>query len=134
MRTLIIISVILLFASCKSRCVRFYDKHPECLVIESDTVVTYDTVITERVTSDTVLRPSGEIDTFYLTIDKVRTRIIRQVDTLQVTQTVEPDTIIKTNTIVRNSVQVKEKRRWWSWLSFLIGAVAGLGFGVWLRG
>jgi hypothetical protein len=119
-----IISLFIL-SGCASRCSRFYSKHPECLTIESDTVVTFDTIISERVSFDTALISSGEVDTFYIEIDKVKTRIIRQVDTLLVTQTIEPDTIIQTRTQIKERAVVQSNpSRWWIWL--LAGFAAGL--------
>jgi len=102
------------------RCTRFYDKHPECY--KADTTVTYDTIITEKINFDTTFLPTGEIDTFYIEKDKVKTMIIRQRDTLLVTQTIEPDTIIQTRTLIRDKIISKPKFPMWT-LLVIIGLI-----------
>jgi hypothetical protein len=53
---------------------------------------------------------SGEIDTFYINTDKVKTRIIRHYDTLKITQTVTPDTITTIRTIKSYTVKKPKNR------------------------
>jgi hypothetical protein len=103
------IVLILALSSCGNKCERLFSKNPDCFVISSDTVTIFDTTITERVTLDTSFILSGTADTFFVTIDKVKTRIIRHTDTLLINQAINPDTIIREKTIITGNKIVKEK-------------------------
>ena len=68
--------------------------------------------IKENKSIDTLL-VSGEIDTFYLETEKVKTRIIRHYDTLKITQTVQPDTITTIRTV--NTITVQKPKNKYLW-------------------
>lgn len=109
--------ILLLFCSCKAkRCDRFATKHPECFGVVSDTI--YDTTTYSAL--DTVLLPTGDADTFYISNDIVKVRIIRQHDTIRAT--IDSIQYVTKTITTTKTVKVKERQKWWLWL-ILLGAI-----------
>lgn len=101
---LLIIGVLLLIGifGCnkENRCNRIKARHPECfetLLIPIETI-RVDTAYKTYPVTDTIFKitENNTVDTFLMITAKVKTRIIRQHDTIKVYQEVTPDTIIKT--------------------------------------
>lgn len=96
---------------------RLIKKHPE--LIQRDTIFIRDTIITDSIHTDTVF--SIDFDTIFLEKKNLKVRIIRisksnnhsDTDSIMVSATVTPDTIIREIPVVVNSVSVAPKRSFW---------------------
>ena len=94
-----ILIICLLFLGCspERQLARLLAKHPQLANV--DTTYMYDTIIKPGSRLDTVF--VGKKDTFYINKNRVKTQIIKEFDTLYISQTVLPDTLISENMIIK---------------------------------
>jgi len=103
-----------LLASCspQKRFTRLITKHPE--LIETDTIVRYDTVrvIVPKVEHDTSFMVKELYDTVYIEKDRLRVKLWRVHDTVEVNARCETDTVTMIRE-VKVPVKYYEKSTWW---------------------
>lgn len=108
------------FSACspQKRLTRLLDKYPQ--LMERDSVTTYDTIFRPEFKHDTIFYPvKGERDTFIIRTERGVTNVYLNEDKSEarVDQEIKPDTIVNTNTIIKQMVKEKETN-WW-----LVGAL-----------
>lgn len=103
-----ILIICLLFLGCspERQLARLLAKHPQLANV--DTTYMYDTIIKPGSRLDTVF--VGKKDTFYINKNRVKTQIIKEFDTLYISQTVLPDTLISENMIIEKIISGGKRR------------------------
>lgn len=121
--------LIIVGCSPQKRLQRLIRKHPE--LVQTDTIQLTDTFISKAIQADTTYIFTGSTDTILLEKERLRVEIIRNTDTLYISGSVAPDTIIKTREIITEKLKVIKEcpieawlKKWGKWL------VVGLGIGV----
>ena len=112
------IILIFLLCSCspQKRIDRIVSKNPELLT--KDTITIRDTIITKSVSTDTIFNIN--FDTINIEKEKLKVRLIRINDTIQVFAECKEDTIFYEKVIEVDKIQVNEKNNYWIWLILLI--------------
>lgn len=131
MRNLFLLLIVLI-AGCSpvKRIQRICERHPS--VCEKDTLHIIDTLITQAVRADTVVRYQIG-DTIVLRKDRLTVRTIIKKDTIYQTGECAADTVIKYRTIVRDKVIIEDKKvsGWLIWL-VLGGFIVGIFLAAWI--
>ena len=133
MRNLFLLLIVLI-AGCSpvKRIQRICERHPS--VCEKDTLHIIDTLITQAVRADTVVRYKIG-DTIVLRKDKLTVRTIIRKDTIYQTGECAADTVIKYRTIVRDKVIIEDKKgACFAWYERLGWGLAIFFFGLLLLG
>lgn len=131
MRNLFLLLIVLIVGcSPVKRIQRICERHPR--VCEKDTLHIIDTLITQAVRADTVVRYQIG-DTIVLRKDKLTVRTIIRKDTIYQTGECAADTVIKYRTIVRDKVIIEDKKvsGWLIWLVFG-GVIVGIFLAAWI--
>lgn len=113
----LLIAIVLCFSSCSAEwhIKRAIKKNPN--ILKSDTILVNDTVLVPEVRHDTTII-SKPIDTILIEKDRLKIKILRHYDTLQVTGGCDADTIIHEIKIPYEKIIFAPKKwyeRWWLW-------------------
>lgn len=99
--------------------------HPE--LVKVDTLRITDTTFLNGSYADTVVSLlASRTDTIVLTHNNIITKVFTHRDSIFISQTENPDTIIKTIAIPHQFVQPVTKPSWWSWFNWERACIAFL--------
>lgn len=124
MRYIILILLILTSCNPQKRIDRIIKRNPH--LIKKDTILIKDTIITEKVSKDTIFNIN--FDTINIEKEKLKVKLIRINDTIQLYAECKEDTIFYEKIVEVDKIVHKKNNNWLIWLIILAIALMIIKF------